>query len=225
MITFNDDGLKGRLQHAKICSGINVGFLTVIFIAALVIAVCSKYAESNWGLYVGGLVFWGVLALVYVVCLFAIFLPAAKAAKRGVCETIAQSLLTREDFFTGGEEIEFVAEYSGDCLTLSRKGYTGEILIEPSRLQNLKNLGGEGAKIEFDLAPLAIVPSVYSTVGTALWQFLQAYYAIKGAQGGVKRVFITDCMGKKPTTLAVFNDGAPAKTSDKNYFIKKGLIK
>ncbi len=228
MVKF-DDAETMRLLHKKKL-GLNACFVifALLIISAVLAAVLARSAYSDdlaWSNHLYALAFAaGCLVALLGVIIFYVA-PTGRALKLAVNRAIADGLLARKDMFAGGGKIDFVADYSGDTLTLSRKGYTGEIAIDPARLKAEDKLGGAGAKIGLDLANLKSAPSVYSAVGGSLWLFLQAYYALHGEENGVTQVTVTDNTGKTPVELQVFGDGAALKNADKNYFIKKGLVK
>ncbi|MDE7084954.1 MAG: hypothetical protein K2O81_06885 [Clostridia bacterium] len=225
MIKFDDGKITESVRRKRILNGLNLVFFTVILIEALIVAALSRNAASNWGLYIALYVQLGAFVLLYVMYLAMFFAKGGRQLKYSVSKAIADGMLEREAMFGGGGDIEFSADYSGNTLTLSRKGYTGEITINPSRLKSAQGLSGAGSKIELDLTPLKAVPSVYATVGSRLWQFLQAYYFLHGEKNGVQNVTVTDNTGKTPFTLQVFQSGVTAKNAENNYFIKKGLVK
>ena len=225
MIKFDDAETTMRIRSKRILNGLNIVFFSVILLEALIVAVLSRNAASNWGLYIALYVQLGTFVVLYIIYLATFFAQGGRRLKYSVDKAIAEGLLAREDMLKGGGDIEFSADYSGDTLSLSRKGYTGEITIDPARLKTAENIGGAGSKAELDLAPLKAVPSLYATVGSRLWQFLQAYYLLHGEKNGVQSVTITDNMGKTPLTLQVFKSGVTASNAEKNYYIKKGLVK
>ncbi len=225
MIKFDGDEVCDRIKVKRILNGLNIAFFSVILFEALILAALSKNAANNWGLYISLYVQLGVFVILYVIYLLTLFTQGGRRLNYAVCKEIANGLLAREDMFKGGGVIEFSADYSGDVLTLSRKNYTGAISIDPSRLTSADGLGGAGAKLELDLKPLKAVPALYATAGTKLWLFLQGYYALHGKDNGAESVTITDNMGKTPLTLTVFDKSVHATGAEKNYFIKKGLLK
>ena len=225
MVKFDSRQTLSAGQHKKICNGINVAYLSALFFFATVLAACSKYAERNWGLYLGGICLFGVLLVIYFISLFLITLPAGRRLKRCVCKELADELLAEEEFLQGGGKIEFYVEYSGNVLTLSRKNYTGKITLSPERTESGAPLKSEGAKRQLDLTNLKPVPSVYATVGSLLLRFLSAYYSLHGESGGISAVTVTDCTGKKPYSLNVFGEGAPTAAKKSNCFLKDNLIK
>ena len=93
MVKFDSRQTLSAVQHKKICNGINVAYLSALFFFATVLAACSKYAERNWGLYLGGICLFGVLLAIYFISLFLITLPAGSRLKRCVCKELADELL------------------------------------------------------------------------------------------------------------------------------------
>ena len=228
MIKFDGEPTAGLLKRKKNSLNTSYVVFAILLVSAVIAAALARGAYqsgANWNLYLAAL----CVALVFLVGFILIIalwvVPTEKKLKLAVGREIADGLLSREDMFKGGGVIEFSADYSGDVLSLSRKNYTGTIAIDPSRLTSADGLGGAGAKIELDLKALKAVPSLYATAGTKLWLFLQGYYALHGKENGAERVTVTDNMGKTPLTLTVFDKGAPVQSAEKNYFIKKGLIK
>lgn len=225
MIKFDDGGTVRLLQKKKLSLNISYVLFALLIVSAVLAAVLARGAvsdDSTWSNYICALAFAAVCLVAFIGVIVFFVIPADKKLKYAVCRQIAEGLFAREDMFKGGGVIEFVADYSGDTLTLSRKNFTGAITIEPSRVTVAGGLGGTGAKIEIDLTALKAVPSLYATAGTKLWLFLQGYYAVHGEENGAESVTITDNMGKTPLPLTVYVKGAPEK---KNYFIEKGLIK
>lgn len=225
MIKFDGTPIAEAIKKKKLCTRIAYVLLLPLIIGSVISAVLTRDAVLNNKSqfeHVAALILAIASLLAIIVIVFFFVPPANREINRCVCVTMANGLLAREAMLKGGGVIKFVADYSGDVLTLSRKNFTGAISIDPSRLTTAENLGGAGAKIELDLKPLKTVPALYATVGTKLWQFLQAYYLLHGKENGAQTVTITDNMGKTPLTLTVFPGDAPAK---KNYFIEKGLVK
>ncbi len=228
MIKFDDGENIRLLRKKKLSLNISYVLFALLLVSAVLAAVLARKAVSNdlaWSNYIYALAFAALCLVAFIGVIVFYVVPTDKQLKYTVCKAIADGMLARGDMFGGGGVIEFSADYSGNVLTLSRKGYTGEITIDPARLKSAENLGGAGCKIELDLATLKAVPSLYATAGTKLWLFLQAYYFLHGATNKVESVTITDNMGKTPLTLQVFKNGVTAKKAEKNYFIKKGLVK
>ena len=228
MISFNDDEITRLIKKYSVILNLSYVSFAVTLVSAVIAAALTKgaYADgANWEWYITSLIFALAFLVIFITLVAGFLVRESKRLKDAVCKRMCEGLLAKEEFFRGGEEIEFVTVYSNDCFIISRKGYTGEISIDPSRQQDVQNLGVSGAKIQLDLAPLKPAAAVYGIVGTRLWLFLQAYYSVHGEEIGVKRVLVTDCMGKEPLVLDIVRDGVPVKSSENNYFIKKGLIK
>lgn len=228
MIKFDGEPITWLLRRKKNALNISYVVFAVLIVSAVAAATLARGAfqsGSNPNLYFAALSI-AVIFLVGFICVIVFWVtPAERKLKYAVCKEIAEGLLAHEALLKGGDVIGFSADYEGDVLTLSRKNFTGEIKIDPSRITSVDGLGGAGAKIGLDLKPLKAVPSLYATAGTKLWQFLQAYYSLHGKDNGVKSVTVTDNMGKTPLTLPVFSGDAPVKSAAKNYFLKKGLVK
>ena len=228
MINFDDEKIERLIKKNTISLNLSYVFFAVALVGAVIAAVLAKGAYKD-----GTNLVWHLTALIaacvalagFIITVAGFRVRESRQLKYAVCEKMCEGLLAREDFLKGGEEIEFIADHTQDTLSLTRKGYTGEIVVNPAKLKLLQSLGDEGTKIEFDLSTLKPATTFYGTVGTLLWQFLQAYYSVKGAEIKVKQVTITDNMGKTPLTLCIVRDGVTAKNTERNYFIKKGLIK
>lgn len=228
MIKFDDKEIVRLLQKKKLSLNASYVLIALLIVSAVVAAVLARGAYSD-DLARSNHIYALAFAAIFLVALIGVIIfnvvPTNEKLKYSVCKETADGLLARGDFFEGGGVIEFFADYSGDVLTLSRKNFTGAIAIDPARVDSAEGLGGAGAKIELDLKPLKAVPALYGSAGTNLWLFLSAYYSLHGRENGAERVTVTDNMGKTPLTLTVFDKDAPAKSAEKNYFIKKGLVK
>lgn len=227
MIKFDDPEISRLLQKKK--GYLNISYLTfgIMIVAAVAAAVLARdvAGTSNWGLQIAVLSVAAVFLAAFVCVTAFLVMPAGKKLNFAVCKAIADGLLAREDMFGGGGNIEFNADYEGDVLTLSRKGFTGAVTIDPARLNPAESFDSAVGKIQLDLKLLKSVPSLYGAAGTKLWLFLQGYYALHGKENGAESVTVCDNTGKKPLSLQAFSGSAPAKNATKNYFIKKGLIK
>ncbi|MCM1545702.1 MAG: hypothetical protein NC033_01570 [Clostridiales bacterium] len=228
MIKF-DDGETVRLLRKKKL-GLNACYVifALLLVSAVLAAVLARGVYSDGAFrsnHLYALAFAAVCLVALVGVIAFVTAPTERALKLAVNSKIAKELLSREDFFAGDGRILFAADYSGDVLTLTRQNYTGAINLDPFNQKSTENIAAAGTKIEFGLKELKAVPSLYATIGTRLWLFLQAYYFLHGAKNGVESVYIADNMGKKPVFLQVFAINAPLEKAKKNYFIKKGLIK
>lgn len=228
MIKFDDKNITEALKKKKLYSEIAYVFFAVLLVSAIVAAVLTRGAVTNGEnrvAHIAALCVFGAALICFIALLIFFVIPANRQLKLLVSKALADGLLAREDMLKGGGTLEFTADYQGDVLTLSRKGYTGVITLDPSRMTTADNLGGAGAKAELDLKPLKSSPSLYAAAGNRLLLFLQAYYLLHGSESGAESVAITDNMGKTPLTLQVYKSGTTVKNANKNYFIKKGLIK
>lgn len=222
MIKFDGDETNAALARRVIYRCISIASCAALIVCAVILAACSKYAERNWELYIAFLCVYLLALLSFV--LFLIFFGAkpGRELNRLVCKTIADAFYAREDILKGGN-IRFTVNYSGDILTLSREGYTGEIIISPASFRDGKSVADGGAEIAFDLSALKAAPPVYSSAGEKLLQFLQAYYLVNAQKLGVDNVAVTDDTGGAPREIALVTNGNPVAAGS-NYFIKRGLI-
>lgn len=209
MINFDDDKICKAIKKKKFASNSAYLIFAVLLICAVVSAVLTRDALTNGKnqiAHISALCLTAAVLLALIAVIIFDVAPANRALTLCVCAALANGITARKDMLGGDGVIEFSVGYSGNVLTLSRNGFTG-------------------ADIELDLTPLKAAPALYATVGTKLWQFLSAYYFLHGKASGVKSVTVTDNMGKTPLTLTVFSADAAFKGAEKNYFIKKGLIK
>lgn len=225
MINFDGEKIKDALKRKKFA--VNTAYCTfaVLLISAVIAAVLTRDAlvnGKNQIAHVSALCFTAAVLLALIGEIIFYVVPLNRELTLCVCTNLSDGLLARRDLFSGDGEIAFSVDYSGDVLTLARKGFKGEITVDPAKNGGLNLSGG---KIEIDLKGLKSAPALYSTVGAKLWQFLQGYYVLHGKEAGVKLVKVTDNMGKKPLVLTVFDENSPAKNADKNYFLKKELIR
>ena len=228
MIKFDDKNITAALKKKKLCTEFTCISFALLLISAVISAVLTRNAiveKNELGNEVSALYLTAFLLAGFIAVIIFYVAPTNRQLKLLVSKALADGLLAREDMLKGVGTLEFTADYQGDVLTLSRKGYTGVITLDPSRMTTTDNLGGAGAKAELDLKPLKSSPSLYATAGNRLWLFLQAYYLLHGSESGAESVTITDNMGKTPLTLQVYKSGTTVKNANKNYFIKKGLIK
>ena len=197
-------------------------FFVALIIYGVIIATCSKCAERYWELYIVFLCVYLLALLSFV--FFMIFFGAkpGKELNRLVCRTIADAFYAREDILKG-DNMRFSVNYSGDILTLLREGYTGEIIISPSSFGDGSAVADGGAEIAFDLSALKAAPSVYSSTGEKLLQFLQAYYLVNAQKLNVNDAAVTDDTGGAPREIILVKNGNPVAAGS-NYFIKRGLI-
>lgn len=222
MIKFDGAETTAALERRRIYRCTTIIFFVALIIYGVILATCSKCAESNGELFLSFLCIYLMALLSFV--FFMIFFGAkpGKELNRLVCKTIAQAFYAKEDILKGGN-IRFTVVYSGDILTLSREGYTGEIIISPSSFKDGNSVADGGAEIAFDLSALKAAPSVYSSAGEKLLQFLQAYYLVNAQKLNAAGVTVTDDTGGAPREIVIVANGNPVGTQA-NYFIKRGLI-
>ncbi|MDE7162508.1 MAG: hypothetical protein K2O44_00310 [Clostridia bacterium] len=222
MIKFDGAKTTTALERRRIYRCTSIMFFVALIIYGVIIATCSKYAESNWELYLAFLCVYIMAVLSFVFFLIFFGAKPGKELNHLVCKTIAEAFYDREDILKGND-IRFTVNYSGDVLTLSREGYTGEIIISPASFKNGNSVADGGAEISFDLSALKTAPSVYSSAGEKLLQFLQAYYLVNAQRLNADGVTVTDDTGGAPRKIILVADGKPVAAGN-NYFIKRGLI-
>lgn len=222
MIKFDSRETAEAILLRTLYKKIGVGLITVLIVFALVLAVCSRYAENNWGLYIGGLAFYGVLLVLSALYGIFFFARANAAAVLCVCKTVAAGIYAREELLQG-ETVRLSVSYSGDVLTLSRKDFKGKLIISPAAFTDNKPVAEGGSEIAFDLTALKPAPALYASVGEKLLCFLRAYYLKNAERANVKSAAVTDETGGKPWEAVLVENGTPAEAG-KNYFIKRGLI-
>ena len=222
MIKFDGAKTASALARRVIYRSISIVFSVALIIYGVIFATCSKYAGNNWELYLTFLCVYIMAILSFVFFLIFFGAKPARELNHLVCTTIADGFYEREDILKGSN-IRFTVVYSGDTLTLSREGYTGEIIISPSSFKDGESVADGGAEISFDLSALKAAPSVYSSAGEKLLQFLQAYYLVNAQKLNADSVTVTDATGGAPREIALVANGNPVGT-DGNYFIKRGLI-
>lgn len=222
MIKFDSAKTAAALARRVIYRGISIAFFVGLIIYGVILATCSKYAESNWELYLAFLCVYLMVLLSFAFFLIFFGAKPARELNHLICTTIADAFYEREDILKGSN-IRFTVTYSGDVLTLSREDYTGEIIISPSSFRDGKSVADGGAEIAFDLSALKAAPSVYSSAGEKLLRFLQAYYLVNAQKLSADSVTVTDDTGGAPREITIVANGNPVGT-DGNYYIKRGLI-
>ncbi len=222
MIKFDGDKTAAALARRAIYRCIDVASCAALIVCAVILAACSRYAERNWELYIAFLCVYLLALLSFVFFLIFFGAKPARELNHTVCQTIAEAFYAKEDILKGSN-IRFTVNYTGDTLTLSREGYTGEIIISPSSFKDGNSVAGGGAEISFDLSALKAAPSIYSSTGEKLLRFLQAYYLVNAQKLGVDKAAVTDDTGGAPREIILVADGKPV-FSGSNYFIKRGLI-
>ncbi|MGN0805958.1 MAG: hypothetical protein ACI4MC_02880, partial [Candidatus Coproplasma sp.] len=82
-------------------------------------------------------------------------------------------------------------------------------------------------EIVFDITGIEKSTRTYSAFGTRIWQYLEGFYFIHCGEG-YSNVTVTDKTdwSKVLETLPLIKDGAPScSRPERNYFLKRGLIK
>ncbi len=212
MITFDKGELPALVKRRANYKTVNYILIAVLAVLAIATAVLSgrvdiSTPDAKWTLYI---VFLAVtLCLVVATVAFnLIFVTRANGrVKYAVAQTIATAFYSREQTLLQGDAaVKFTVKYVGSTLSVLREGQ-------------------EDDPLEFDLSELRILPSFYAATGTQIWAFMHGYYAHNAQTDGYESVTVTDEMGRKPLELEILKVGVPCGNTEKNYFLKKGLIK
>ncbi len=223
MVKFDSSAIISTVDRRAKAGKINRAAFPAELILALAAAALAPYTDKLLAVFLPFLAVSvaGALALLLFNLLYVVKLN--KSLKREVAKEIAAAFEKNASVLAGAETVEFTVEYAGDILTLTRKGGLGEVKISSSTFAAGEKLTHSANRLQFDLKELKRAPSVYSSAGELLWQFLQAYYGLN--QAGIDRVTVTDLTGGKPLELTAVQGGKPIKPIDNNYFIKTGILK
>ena len=224
MIAFDSDEIAEAVRSVKTKNAINGALIALIAVFALILAALSVKAESFWGLYIGGLCAFALLAAAYAVILPTVFIPARRRLSDLIYRALSDGLFKDEAIFSGGGDITFTVSYEKDDLILTRSGFTGEIKLSPPHMKEGESIKKSGESVRISLTALKGVPSEYSSAGGKLWQFLQAYYCLHAKRQACKNVSVIDGTGGKPVKSEVVTDGKCLADGRKNYYLKKGLM-
>ena len=227
MVTFDDAEIKNLIKHKRTCDG--VGWLTfaVLFFSALIAAILSKGAYENylgveWNLYLAAFIIAIIFLVGFVFLQIFVISRARNRVNEAVAKRIAKGFYANEDILKGCGNIEFSVTYDGGELTVARQNFSRQISVSAAKLNGGKITDGTLGYITFDLTEIKKLPSLFGAFGSRIWAFIQAYYAVNG---GFDSVEITDNTGKNPVAIAVGKDGKLCENTDKNYFIKRGIVK
>lgn len=232
MITFDNGEVARLIKRKKQLNGGNIFLFCLLLITALAAAAAIVYSDSHPYISVVMLALFALFLLATVFYNLFFVSKAGRELKRGLCRTIADGFYGHKEILEGEKEIAFSVTYEGTRLTVERRDRSGEITVRPNRVFGGGALSGQ-RKITVELSPLKKLPSVYSSTGTLIWEFLQAYYCLKAvgyAEDGSgaeipERVVVSDEMGKTALNLLIIDGGKPCKDFAKNYFVKEGLIR
>lgn len=229
MTEFNDAEINALIKKKRTCDGISYLFVGILIVASVIAAVLSRRAYENylgadWSLYIAALIV-AVMCLLFLVAHLIFFVSKTNGQLNyAVAKRIVTGFSKHKELLEGCEKAEFEVTYDENVLTVTRINFKREIaplpvLVTKTGISN----GAAGVNnVRFDISALKSLPSVYGAFGTRVWAFVQAYY---GVNGGFDEVTVTDNTGKKPVMLAVVKDGKPCGNAEKNYFIKRGLVK
>lgn len=212
MITFDRGDLPSLIKRRAEYKNVNFILIAILAVLAIVTAVLSGRADIStpdaaWTSYIVFLTVTLCLAVALIAFNLIFVIRAGGRVKYAVAQTVAEAFYSREQTLLRGDATaKFTVKYAGVTLSVLREGR-------------------EDDPLEFDLSALRVLPSVYAATGTQIWAFMHGYYAHNAQKCGYDSVTVTDGTGKKPLELEILKGGVPCGNTDKNYFLKKGLIK
>lgn len=207
MVTFDSEEIKKYIARKRLFSGLSTGAFIIAFCCGLFSAVAVGSMKEQANLITAT---W-IVAAVAAVC-FIVFIAVLPIADKGVNKCVAKVLATamedNSDLYTNESEIALIVEYEGDKVTLYRQN-------------PLK-------KIVFDLSGIEKSVRTYSFFGVWILQYLEAYYYLHGSEGYVN-VSISDYYDRHNNEFDIYaiieNGEVDVYRPEKNYFLKRGLIK
>ena len=221
-VNFDGESVRKCVKRKRLYDRINIALLALLIALAVAGAVCSHYLD---GVDVWLFIVLGALLAGIVIYNIAVVARAGRAVRREVAQVVAEAFYAEEDFLRGDGEMAFGVYYEGDLLTVKRADYVGRIAVDPRAIKDGARLSQIGAEICFDLKGLKKLSSVYSDMGSYIWEFLQAYYSVNFVKGRYTSVRVTDYTTKKPFELTIIDGGDLFGTGKSNYYVKTGLIK
>ncbi len=204
MVTFDDEQTKKLVAQRSALSALSVGAFIITFFCGVYAACLTADMDKNAGTVMAFLIAWGV-GLAFLIVVFTLFIVLEKRLDGRVATTLASAMERNKDLLVGDSKITFNATYSGGKITLSRVNSFKEIT--------------------FDLSGIKKSARVYANFGTRLTQYLEGFYFVNKADG-YESIIINDAIGKKDAEVwEIVNDGVLQANAEKNYYIKRGLIK
>ena len=206
MVTFDSQEIKKYIAKVRLFSGFSTGAAVVAICSGLFSAVATGHLEEHAYVVVATWII-ACISVVALVVFFTLLKLTEKRLKECVISIFVIAMEENSDVYTGGGEIALLDEYEGDKITLSR--------------QNTFK------KIVFDLSGVEKSTRTYSSFGIWIWQYLEGYYFLHGSEG-ISNVTITEKIENEQffDTLTLVSGGKHCcKRPEKNYFLKRGLIK
>ncbi|MGN0807918.1 MAG: hypothetical protein ACI4MN_05695 [Candidatus Coproplasma sp.] len=207
MVTFDSEEIKKHIAIKRLFSVLSTVAFIIAFCCGLFSAVAVGSMKEQAELITAS---W-IIAVVAAVCFIA-FISVLLIADKGVSKCVAKVLATamedNSELYTNESEIALIVEYEGNKVTLYRQN-------------PLK-------KIVFDLSGIEKSVRAYSFFGAWILQYLEAYYYLHGNEGYVN-VSISDYFDRRNDKFDIYaiieNGKVDVYRPEKNYFLKRGLIK
>lgn len=229
MTEFNDAEISALIKKKRTCDGITYLVVAILIIASIIAAVLSKQAYENYlgadrSLYLAALIV-AVMCLLFLVAHLIFFVSNTNGQLNyAIAKKITSAFLNNKELLESGGKAEFEVSYENDILTVTRVNFKRGNAPSPVTVtaSGISSVAAGTNCVRFDISALKILPSVYGAFGTRILAFIQAYYGVKGV---FDEVTVTDNTGNKPAIITVVKEGKPCGNAEKNYYIKKGLIK
>ncbi|MGN0813013.1 MAG: hypothetical protein ACI4MQ_05870 [Candidatus Coproplasma sp.] len=206
MVTFDSQEIKKYIARIRLFSSFSTGAFVIAFCAGICSAVAVGSMKEQAVLITVTWIIAAVFAVVLVV-FFTLLMLTEKRLNKCVCDVLVTAMEENSDLYSGDSEIALIAEYEGDKVTLYRQN--------------------SFKKIVFDLSGIEKSTRMHSNFGTRLLEYLEAYYSLYGE--GYSNVTIADKYDKHDNNVdnynIIQNGEVYVYRPDKNYFLKRGLIK
>ncbi|MGN1373001.1 MAG: hypothetical protein ACI4VK_03010 [Candidatus Coproplasma sp.] len=205
MVTFDNEEIKKYIARVRLFKTFSTGAFVIALCAGVFSAVSVGSMKEQAALITATWIIAAVFAVALIV-FFTLLKLTEKRLNKCVCDVLITAMEENSDLYSGDSEIALVAEYVGDKVTLSKKN--------------------SPKKIVFDLSGIK-KSATYSDFGTRLWQYLEGYYYLHG--GEYSNVTISDYFDLRDTKFEDYylieNGEVCIYRPEKNYFLKRGLIK
>ncbi|MGN1104463.1 MAG: hypothetical protein ACI4QI_06250 [Candidatus Coproplasma sp.] len=206
MVTFDNEEIKKYIARVKLFKSISTAAFVIAFCAGIFSAVAVGSMKEQAGLITATWIIAAVFAAALVV-FFTLLKLTEKRLKECVCDVLKTTMEENSDLYSGDSEIALVVEYEGDKVTLLRQN--------------------SFKKIVFDISGIKKSVKTYSFFGVWILQYLEAYFSLHGE--GYSDVTIVDKFDKRNDKYDEYqiieNGEVDVYRPEKNYFLKRGLIK
>ena len=206
MVTFDNQEIKKYIARIRLFSGLSTGAFVIAFCAGIFSAVAVGSLKEQAALITATWII-AAVAVVVLVVFFTLLMLTEKRLNTCVCDVLAKAMEENSDLYSGDSEIALIAEYDGDKVTLYRQN--------------------SFKKIVFDLSGIEKATRTHSNFGTRLLEYLEAYYFLHGE--GYSNVTIADKFDRHNNKFDIYaiitNGEVNVYRPEKNYFLKRGLIK